>query len=107
MTEPIRSRNERHMAAAHHEHDLAVRRWQKAYDLAVMEWESSQVPCLTCFDFLPQLLLLARLPPDFSSFPSAQTSESSCLENLDQRALFGSSKTLLPLLVTMLGLCLQ
>lgn len=49
MIEPVRRRNERHMAAAQHEHDVALRQWQKEYDLAIIEWESTQVPCLSWF----------------------------------------------------------
>ena len=43
LTEPLRGRNAQLMAAARHQHDLALQQWQKQYQLAVMEWESMQV----------------------------------------------------------------
>lgn len=43
LTEPARSRNERHQAAAQHQHALAMQQWQRDYDLAVMEWNAGQV----------------------------------------------------------------
>lgn len=48
MTEPVRRRNERHMAAAQQEHELAMQQWQRDYDLAVVEWQSFQVCSLIC-----------------------------------------------------------
>ena len=43
LTEPLREHNAQLMAAARHQHDLALQQWQKQYQLAVMEWESMQV----------------------------------------------------------------
>lgn len=43
LTEPARSRNERHQAAAQHQHALAMQQWQRDYDLALMEWNAGQV----------------------------------------------------------------
>ena len=47
-TEPVRSRNERHLAAAQHQHALAMQQWQRDYDLALMEWNSRQVDTHVC-----------------------------------------------------------
>ena len=46
--EPVRSRNERHLAAAQHQHALAMQQWQRDYDLALMEWSSRQVDTHVC-----------------------------------------------------------
>ncbi|KAL3162910.1 hypothetical protein ABBQ32_009352 [Trebouxia sp. C0010 RCD-2024] len=43
-TGPVRSRNERHMAAAQHQHALALQQWQKDYDFAMMAWKYRQEP---------------------------------------------------------------
>lgn len=44
LTEPLREHNAQLMAAARHQHDLALQQWQKQYQLAIMEWESMQLP---------------------------------------------------------------